>query len=100
MTRSAAATRERNVRGSAKDRRTRKLWMLSPVSGFGGNGTSVPCVHCGRWCSFVSVEADRKIPGGSYRRDNIQPACKPCNLSRSNNVEWDGRVSVAALALA
>lgn len=85
-------------RGSSKDRRARKLWMLSPAAGaviagawrlFGGDGASVPCIHgCGRTLTYETVEADRIVPGGSYRRSNVQPACGPCNRARSNNVDW------------
>jgi len=71
-------------RGSAESRRARKLWMLATW----GDGTTCPCVHCGRSLTFITVEADRKIPGGPYRRSNVQPACRSCNLARSNNVAW------------
>jgi 5-methylcytosine-specific restriction endonuclease McrA len=53
-----------------------------------GNGASCPCVHCGCPLTFATVEADRIVPGGSYRRDNVQPACRRCNLARSNKVSW------------
>lgn len=72
-------------RGSSGDRRRRKLWMLSPAAGFGGNGTKVPCVFCEAMLDYSTVEADRKIPGGSYRRENVQPACRACNLARSDD---------------
>lgn len=75
-------------RGNSYARRARKDWMLSPQAGFGGNGREVQCKHCHQPLTFKTVEADRKIPGGSYRRDNIQPACRTCNLARSNNSSW------------
>ena len=78
-------------RGSSFDRRSRKNWLLSPDSGYGGNGNSVPCVHCSTPVDFAHVEADRKLPGsagGSYRRENVQPACRNCNLARSDNEFW------------
>jgi hypothetical protein len=84
-------------RGNSKDRRARKLWMLSPEAGtlrsgvwvlFGGDGEKVPCTHCGCMLDYAAVEADRIVPGGSYRRDNVQPGCRSCNASRSNNTEW------------
>jgi hypothetical protein len=75
-------------RGSAASRRARKLWMLSEAAGFGGDGTKVPCVHCDATLDFDAVEADRIVPGGSYRRDNVQPACRVCNLDRSNDATW------------
>lgn len=78
-------------RGNSKDRRARKIWMLSSVSGFGGDGTQVRCVHCDRWLTYDTVEADRIVPGskgGTYRRENVQPGCRQCNASRSDNEEW------------
>jgi hypothetical protein len=83
-------------RGNSYARRARKLWMLATW----GNGVICPCVHCGDLVDFDTVEADRIIPGGSYRRENIEPACKPCNLSKSDKPDWDGTVTEAAAALA
>lgn len=71
-------------RGNSKDRAARKMWMLKSF----GNGETCPCVHCGTKLTFVTVEADRIIPGGSYRRENVQPACRRCNLARSNDLNW------------
>lgn len=63
---------------------------------FGGNGESVPCWwECGRVVTKATVEADRIIAGGSYRRDNIVPACRPCNLARSDD-EWLTPSQIAA----
>ena len=96
MIRSESSARERNQRGNAADRRARKAWMLRTW----GNGVICPCVHCGVVVSAETMEADRIVPGGSYRRDNVQPSCRPCNISRSNRTDWDGAVSFAAAALA
>lgn len=71
-------------RGSSADRKRRKIWMLATW----GDGSTCPCVHCGDVLMYETVEADRIIPGGSYRRDNVQPACRTCNLDRSNKTEW------------
>lgn len=81
-------------RGSSEDRRRRKEWMLR---------TWTHCAHdCGTKLTEDNVEADRIIQGGSYRRDNIVAACRPCNRSRSNNPNWAGPEarSAACLALA
>lgn len=75
-------------RGNSTARRKRKEWLLSPESGFGGNGQTVKCVHCGKELDFRTVESDRIIPGGPYARFNVQPADRHCNASRSNNVDW------------
>lgn len=71
-------------RGNSTDRRNRKLWMLATW----GNGTTCPCCHCQARLTYATVEADRIIPGGPYARSNVQPACRSCNLHRSNNTDW------------
>jgi 5-methylcytosine-specific restriction endonuclease McrA len=88
-------------RGSAATRRARKLWLLCVIEDrtlgwapFGGNGETVPCVFCRKSLTFATIEADRIIPGGSYRRENVQPACRPCNLARSD----DGDLTVEEIA--
>jgi 5-methylcytosine-specific restriction endonuclease McrA len=71
-------------RGSSADRAARKRWMLQTW----GDGTSCECsLGCGTILVYATVEADRKIPGGSYRRENIQPACRPCNLAKSDHAD-------------
>ena len=65
-------------RGSAAARRARKHWMLTTF----GNGHECACVHCQARLTFATVEADRIIPGGSYRRENVAPACRRCNARR------------------
>ncbi len=40
------------------------------------------CYRCGDLLTAETVTVDRIIPGckgGTYRRDNIRPACGPCN---------------------
>lgn len=80
-------------RGSAYDRRVRKAWLLSSESGWGGDGELVPCVHCGDLLDFVTLEADKIVPGEfgpGYVRTNIQPSCRACNLARSDReCAWD-----------
>lgn len=68
----------RNARGSSYDRRARKRWLLAKH----GDGTTCPCAFCGCELAFETVTVDRIIPayeGGTYRRDNIRPACWKCN---------------------
>jgi hypothetical protein len=57
---------------------------MSAVAGFGGNGRTVPCFHCGRRLRKPQID---RYPicghdGGSYRRGNIVPSCKRCNSRR------------------
>jgi hypothetical protein len=96
-------------RGSNADRRRRREWLVSPEAGtlhdgvwvaFGGNGQFVPCWWgCGRNVDESTVEADRIIAGGSYRRDNIVPACRPCNLARSDDDDLTPAEIAARVAL-
>ena len=71
-------------RGSNADRKARKLWLLQTF----GDGETCKCaLGCDTMLTFMTVEADRKIPGGSYRRENIQPACRPCNVAKSDHAD-------------
>lgn len=88
-------------RGSAATRRARKHWLLGAIEDrtlgwapFGGNGTTVQCaLGCGTELTFATLEADRIIPGGSYRRENVQPACRPCNLAKSDDMVTAAEIS-------
>ena len=64
-------------RGSATNRRRRKLWLLATF----GDGERCPCSHCGAELVFATLTADRIVPGaqgGRYVRANIRPSCAPC----------------------
>lgn len=79
-------------KGNTTDRRNRKNWLLSPTAPFGGNGSTVLCVHgCGTVLDATSLRVDRIIPGGSYGRDNVQPSCHTDNTDRSNKLDWTPR---------
>lgn len=80
-------------RGNTRNRAARKLWLLGTF----GDGVTCDCAHCGRELTYDTVEADRIVPGGSYRRENLQPACRHCNASRGARTDWQGPL-VAALA--
>ncbi len=80
-------TTNRNDRGSARDRRRRKEWLLVQ-SGLwrttpgGARRRVAPCWRCRRLLDYNALTVDRIVPGcrgGTYRRDNIRPACGPCN---------------------
>jgi 5-methylcytosine-specific restriction endonuclease McrA len=91
MAKSVGSSRIHDKRGSNTDRRKRKEWMLT-CEKFGGDGTKVACVHCQALVGYDEVQADRIIPGskgGTYVRANVQPSCAPCNLSRSDDVDWE-----------
>ena len=87
-------TSNRNERGSAEARRRRREWLLetyaadvSPVVDFAEDGSEVEykvcrCYRCGNLLGVNTLTVDRIIPGcqgGTYRRDNIRPACARCN---------------------
>jgi|SRR3954470_16237167 5-methylcytosine-specific restriction endonuclease McrA len=84
-------------RGSTRNRRARKQWMLTHY----GNGHRCQCTYCPVTLTYDTVQADRIVPGtqgGTYRRENVTPACGPCNRARSDNAEW--RPALGALVLA
>ncbi len=93
-------TSNANERGNARDRRRRREWLVETYAadrelrrdGLGqmdtlrpGSQFGVPtcrCYRCGVLLTVDTVTVDRIIPGckgGTYRRDNIRPACGRCN---------------------
>jgi 5-methylcytosine-specific restriction endonuclease McrA len=84
-----------DLRGNAAARRARKGYLLVQF----GNGITCSCIYqCGRVLDFSTVEADRIIPGslgGSYRRENIIPACRSCNVARLDKSLWSFAPNVA-----
>lgn len=99
-------TTNKNVNGNSTDRRRRREWL---VETFRANvdaevveerilgalvvqlcapvafGTALPacrCYRCGVLMTAEGVTVDRIVPGcqgGTYRRNNIRPACARCN---------------------
>jgi hypothetical protein len=102
-------TSNKYVSGNSEDRRRRRAWLLTTYAadqvlvtprGFKIQfpvprrkiemyqlvGDVVEdccrCFRCGILLTIVTLTVDRIIPGckgGTYRRDNIRPACGPCN---------------------
>lgn len=74
-------TTNANSRGSAADRRARKRWLLVEF----GDGETALCSFegCEVVLTFETVTVDRfptpGCDGGTYRRDNIRPACSEHN---------------------
>lgn len=69
-------------RGSNADRARRRTWLLTHFDTDLGPGRA-RChlkisADCIRMVDEVTLSVDRKEMGGSYRRENIRPACKPC----------------------
>lgn len=79
-----------NTRGSARDRRRRREWLVEEF----GDGEHVACFrqrspHCLYVLDADTVSPDRIVLGvnnGTYRRDNIQPACLPCQCHQGGEV--------------
>lgn len=83
-------TSSANVRGSSRDRRRRRAWLVERygIPRRDGKKTRVRCHHCARvmQADGKGWEVDR-FPvcghaGGRYRRDNIVIACIDCNKTR------------------
>lgn len=91
-------------RGNSYARRARKNRLLSDPQFQHTESHSEPnvhCEHCGTMLTYATVESDRKDPKQGYAYHNIQPACRSCNLARSNNTSWvppKARTEVAATA--
>jgi hypothetical protein len=87
-----------NIRGNTEDRRKRREYLVAtyradvdavelPWGDFLETtlGEGIPacrCYRCGCVLTAETVTVDRIKPGcrgGTYRRDNIRPACGPCN---------------------
>ncbi len=70
--------RRRPSRGNAADRRARKLYLMAR---YGVEGI-VTCYLCAVPMLLDDLTSDRIVPGvagGTYRRENLRPACGPCN---------------------
>lgn len=54
------------------------------------------CYRCGTFLTVDTVSVDRIIPGckgGTYRRNNIRPACLPCNSKTGGSVRAGKKAS-------
>lgn len=100
---SRRGTTNRNARGGSEQRRRRREWLVAcfranvdvvtielfhgPMAvevdlGTEGAQPACRCYRCGALLTVDTVTVDRIKPGcqgGTYRRDNIRPACGPCN---------------------
>lgn len=74
-------TSNANVRGNSADRAARRRYLVAAYESDAGPGTC-RCYRCGELLTIATVTVDRIVPGcrgGSYRRENIRPACATCN---------------------
>lgn len=69
-------------RGNNKSRKVRRAWLLLTFDPDLGPERARCRLKLSAWCEqvvdAVTLSVDRLEMGGSYRRGNIQPACKPC----------------------
>lgn len=95
-------TSNSNVRGSSYSRRRRREWLVETyradvdvadcrdscqipshlIAPRGEGQAACRCYRCGDLLTVDTVTVDRIVPGcmgGTYRRNNIRPACGPCN---------------------
>lgn len=104
---SRRGTSNANQRGGSEARRRRREWLVTtfranadlyvipfetPVETETCLGMGTPacrCYRCGVLLTVDTVTVDRIIPGahgGTYRRNNIRPACGACNSSTGGSV--------------
>lgn len=63
--------------------------VVAVVTGTEGAEPACRCYRCGQLLTVDTVTVDRIRPGcqgGTYRRDNIRPACGTCNSSTGATV--------------
>lgn len=85
-------------RGNCHDRARRKVWMLATFDPDLGPDQArchlAISDNCREVVTVATVTADRIDPGGSYRRENVQPACVPCQnkqgalITRERRHQW------------
>lgn len=100
-------TSNSNQRGNTEDRRRRRAFIMatyaSDIRGY------CRCYRCGQllfnpdtppvgiengWRAAAPLTIDRIIPGckgGSYRRNNIRPACGGCNSETGGPLAGQGK---------
>lgn len=86
-----------NARGSAEDRRRRLAWLFRQF----GNEGIVTCTFCAVPMLPEDCTVDRIVPGcrgGRYTRDNIRPACTPCQLEQGGELGGRNRRSLTPTA--
>lgn len=94
-------------RGNSTDRKRRREYLLAEFDPDLGPdqarchlfGLSDRCLVT---VDATSLTVDRIEPGGSYCRDNIRPACKPCQnkqgalITRERREQWQRLMEEAA----
>lgn len=101
-------------RGNNRDRRARRVWLLATFDKDLGPDKARCWLDlsssCLEFVTMATLTVDRINPGGTYARDNIQPACRVCqnvqgalitaqaratwralmDEARARGIDWDG----------
>lgn len=85
-------------RGNSYDRKRRRLWILATFDTDLGLGVARCHLGISDRCHTIvdegTMSVDRIDPAGTYRRDNVQPACVPCQnkqgalITHSSRADW------------
>lgn len=81
-----------NARGNVRDRLARRIWLVLTFRSdefVDGVIETCRCYRCGKLLTVKTVTVDRIVPGchgGTYRRNNIRPACGTCNSATGSLV--------------
>ena len=70
---------------SSRWRRNRNIKVWEATQGY--------CVYCNRFIPYAFRSVDHVIPrsrGGTYRHENLVPACRDCNTARADRVPASG----------
>lgn len=82
-------------RGSNRNRAARRVWMLRTFDTDLGPTQARCALKLSAACVGIvdarTVTADRISPGGTYRHDNVQPACRPCQNTQGALITWERR---------
>jgi hypothetical protein len=88
-------------RGDSRARRNRRAWLLETFRAdvdLDGE-PACRCFRCGILLTIETLTVDRIEPGrdgGTYRRENIRPACQPCNVTIAQYREVTGHAHRAS----
>lgn len=85
-------------RGNKQDRARRRTWLLATFDQDLGPHQARCHLHisdaCARIVTAATLTVDRIAPGGSYRHENIRPACRACQnkqgalITQERRIQW------------
>lgn len=79
-------------RGNSRDRKRRRAWLLATFDQDLGPDLARCWLDLSPACQVTVTAAtltvDRINPDGTYRRDNIQPACRPCQITQGGVLHY------------